>query len=203
VSWLRELAPHTKKLNELADELTAIGTAVQWIKPLWTARPGIKAVRVVASEPHPKADRLSVCRIDTGDGEHSLVCGAPNVRAGMMAVWVPPGAALPDGTVIEKRAVRGVESAGMLCSEAELGLSHVADTIVELPSEVTPGTPAEELFNDDIISFELTPNRPDCMATFGIAREVGALTGKPFRIPEFDRGEESGDLGNAIDIRGG
>jgi len=199
-NWLRELVAFDQDADTLADELTATGTAVQWVKPLWTAGSDIRAVRVTACGRHPSADRLSVCRIDTGDGERTIVCGAPNARTDMMAVWVPPGSTLPDGTVIDSRAVRGVESDGMLCSEAELELSHEGDTIIELPADVEVGSPAEQLFSDQILSFELTPNRPDCMATFGIAREVGALVGKPFRIPEYPRQGEGQALGDAVRV---
>jgi phenylalanyl-tRNA synthetase beta chain len=201
LNWLLELAPFSGSHQDLARELTARGSAVQSIEPLWTGSPELLAVRVADCKRLPNSNSLSVCRIQTGSGEPTVVCGAPNVRTGMMAVWIPPGAALPNGLKVESRKMHGVESAGMLCSEAELGLSDEASGILELPADTPPGRPAAELFGDFSITFELTPNRPDCLSCFGIARELAALSGPPFRVPPFERGEEGAAFGDAAKVR--
>jgi phenylalanyl-tRNA synthetase beta chain len=198
--WLLELSGYDGTPEVLAARLTARGTAVQSIEPLWKGSARIQSVRVESCRAVKDKPSLSVCDIATGSGTRTVLCGAPNVRPGLAAVWVPPGETLPDGTRIESRVLYGVESAGMLCSEAELGLSDSAAGILELPADTRPGTPASNLFGDQVISFELTPNRPDCLSVFGLARELAALTGRPFRIPAYDRTPEGAPLGRAVDV---
>lgn len=201
LSWLHQLVEFDLEIDELSDQLTMIGTAVAWTKPLLPPAKGISVAEVTACEPHPKADHLHICQIQTRDGEKTVVCGAPNVRAGMRVLWIAPGGVLADGTEIKSARLRGVGSDGMLCSEAELGISTSSDTILELPLDFEVGVPADAVFDDVMVSFELTPNRPDCLSTFGIAREVGALTGAPFARPDFEKVDPGPELGDSINIR--
>ena len=198
--WLLELSGYDGPTDRLAGLLTSHGPAVQSIEPLWKGGSGLVAARVESCTKHEKKPTITVCRIVDGSREHTVVCGAPNVRPGLLAVWVPPGGTLPDGTKIEQRELYGTPSAGMLCSEAELELSDNADGLLELPADTKPGTPATQLFSDQIITFELTPNRPDCLSTFGLARELAALSGGRFRMPEYDRTPEGDALGDLVKI---
>lgn len=200
LSWLHELVEFDLEIDELADRLTMMGTAVAWTKPLLPPAQKISVALVTACEPHPDADHLRVCQINTGEGEKTVVCGAPNVRTGLHVLWVAPGGVLADGTKIKSAKLRGVASDGMLCSEAELGISTASDTILELPPDCKVGVAADAVFDDIMVSFELTPNRPDCLSTFGIAREVGALAGKTFSWPDYDQGAPGPDLEDAIKI---
>lgn len=200
LSWLHQLVEFDLEIDDLADRLTMIGTAVAWTKPLLPPAQGISVAEVTACDPHPDADHLSVCRIKTGDGDKTVVCGAPNVRTGLRVLWIAPGGVLADGTKIKSATLRGVASDGMLCSEAELGISTSSDTILELPPDCKVGVAGDAVFDDIMVSFELTPNRPDCLSTFGIAREVGALAGTTFSWPDFDRGDLGPNLKEAIKI---
>jgi phenylalanyl-tRNA synthetase beta chain len=137
-------------------------------------------------EPHPHAERLTVCQVDDGTGgRHAVVCGAPNARTGLRAPFARPGAELPDGNRIERTAVHGVESAGMLCSAKELGISEDAAGLLELAEDATAG---EDLrvharLDERIIEIDLTPNRGDCLSIRGLAREVAAVHGLSIQGP--------------------
>ena len=146
---------------------------------------GILVAEVLAVKRHPDADRLSVCRVSDGGNEYEIVCGAPNVVAGMKSVLGLPGATLPNGTRLRRSKIRGVESAGMLCSAAELGLGDDADGILSLPSDASPGTPLAGYLGlpDAVYDVNLTPNRGDCFSILGMARDISALTGAPCEEP--------------------
>ncbi|NIM28473.1 MAG: phenylalanine--tRNA ligase subunit beta, partial [Gammaproteobacteria bacterium] len=134
------------------------------------------------------ADRLSVCKVDAGSGETlSVVCGAPNVFAGMRAPVALVGARLPDGRKIRRSKIRGVESQGMLCSAAELGLGEDADGIMSLDERAPVGEPlaAHLQLDDVVIDIELTPNRGDCLGISGVAREIGVINRVPVAGPDI------------------
>ena len=138
--------------------------------------------RVLSAERHPDADRLTVCVVDTGAGEPSqIVCGAPNVAAGQIVAVARPGAVMPDGTRLKKAKLRGQESHGMILAEDELGIGTDHDGIMVLDGALAPGTPLETVLPiaTDVLELEITPNRPDCLAVYGVAREVHAATGAP------------------------
>jgi phenylalanyl-tRNA synthetase beta chain len=200
-NWLKQLVDFDLEPSILAKRLTSVGVAVQSVEPFAKLHHRVTVAEVISAEPHPNGERLTVCRLATGNGEYTVVCGAPNVRAGLKAVHVAPGGELASGQRIEEVQIRGVSSYGMLCSEAELGLSDEADIILELPSNAPTGTPAADYFRDHILSFDITPNRPDCLSTFGIAREIGALVGHPFRIPEIARTHEGEPIDGVVDVR--
>ena len=142
--------------------------------------------RIDKVETHPDAERLRVCTVDVGAGAPlSIVCGAPNAAAGMRVPCARVGAVLPGEVAIRQAAVRGVESAGMLCSAKELGLSDDASGLLALPHDLVPGTDLRHALDldDHLITLKLTPNRADCLSILGIAREVAAMTGAPLRPP--------------------
>jgi phenylalanyl-tRNA synthetase beta chain len=142
---------------------------------------------------HPDAEKLSVCRVWSGREELQIVCGAPNVRVGMKAPLALVGARLPNGTEIKPAKLRGVESAGMLCSARELGLSEDAAGLFDLPAELTVGAELVQALqlDDTIFDVNLTPNRGDCMSVAGVAREVAAVRAKPLHAPAVKRIEPS------------
>jgi phenylalanyl-tRNA synthetase beta chain len=182
--WVTSPLPHA----ELAQRLTMAGLEVDTIEPVAARLDGVIVAQVLDADTHPNADRLSLCRIDTGNGEAMVVCGAQNVRAGLTVAYAAPGAVLPDGRRIEHAVIRDVASAGMLCSAVELGLGEDAGGLIELPAEAPIGASLREYLqlDDHVIDIELTPNRGDCLSLIGVAREVAALTGAPMQPVEVD-----------------
>ena len=170
LNWLREYVDVDSTPEELVHRLTMAGLEAESVEDLGARLSGIVVGRVLESDPHPKADRLSVCRVDVGRPEPArIVCGAANVAAGQMVPVVLPGCALPDGTRIEKVELRGIRSEGMICSEAELGLGEDDEGILVLPGDCRAGSPMAEAagLDDVVMDFEVTPNRPDCLSVAG------------------------------------
>ena len=182
LEWLRELVA-VPEPDLLTGALTCAGLecTLERTPPVPV---GVISARVVACEKHANADKLSVCRVDTGAGEPvTVVCGAPNVAAGQCVALASPGTALGE-LVVGVRKVRGVESSGMLCSERELGLSENHDGILVLPGDIAPGRPlAEVLGRHEILVTEPTSNRGDCMSVVGTAREIAAVFDTPLAAP--------------------
>lgn len=181
--WLADWVTSPLAHDELAHRLTMAGLEVDTIEPVAPRLDGVIVARVIAAETHPNADRLSLCRVDTGADEASVVCGARNVRAGLTVAYAAPGAVLPDGRRIENAVIRDVASAGMLCSAVELGLGEDAGGLIELPAQAPIGVALRDYLHldDYVIDIELTPNRGDCLSLIGVAREVAALTGAPMQ----------------------
>jgi phenylalanyl-tRNA synthetase beta chain len=184
-NWLREYIDPGLSPAEVAARLTMAGLEVDSVQELFAGLDTIKVARVLTVAPHPNADRLTVCRVAVGSDELQVVCGAPNVRAGLVTAMALPGTRLPSGLVIKKSKIRGEQSHGMLCSEKELGLSEESAGIIELSPELESGAPLVETLGlrDTLIEVDLTPNRPDCASVLGIAREVGGFTGSRLTPP--------------------
>jgi phenylalanyl-tRNA synthetase beta chain len=192
-SWLREYCAPDIDLAALEQRLTLTGTKVEAVHHHGVGVPdGFVVGKVLSCGKHPDADRLSVTTVDVGDGgdPQQIVCGAPNVAAGQTVAVARPGAVMPDGTRLKKAKLRGVESHGMILSEDEVGLAgERAGGIMVLDDALSAGTPLVEVLpiREDVIEFEITPNRPDCLGVYGIAREVHAATGAPLaRAPWAD-----------------
>lgn len=186
-TWLRTFVDPPLTTSELAESLTMAGLEVEAAEPAAPAFSGVVVGEVLAVEKHPGADRLSVCRVDAGRGEPlTIVCGAPNVRAGMKAPCATVGAALP-GLTIREAPVRGVVSRGMLCSAVELGLAADGAGLLELPAGLAAGLDLREALelDDQILTLKLTPNRGDCLSVCGVAREVAAITATSLRLPDI------------------
>jgi len=179
-SWLREYCDPGVEPAELAERLAMTGTEVERVGVVGPPMAdGFVVGKVLSAEPHPNADRLRVCAVDTGDGERTIVCGAPNVAAGQTVPVALPGATLPGGHKIGKAKLRGVESAGMICASSELELGEGPPGILVLEDDgLVPGTPLAEVLPiaEPVLELELTPNRVDCFGIYGVAREVHAIS---------------------------
>ncbi len=182
-SWLREYCDPGIEAGELAERLAMTGTEVERVGVVGPpAAEGFVVGKVLEREKHPDADRLSVCTVDTGDGEpRTIVCGAPNVAAGQTVPVALPGATMPGGTKLGKAKLRGVESHGMILSAAELEVAEESAGILVLDDGPAPGTPLGEVLPvaEPVLELEVTPNRPDCLGVYGVAREVHAITAAP------------------------
>jgi phenylalanyl-tRNA synthetase beta chain len=183
ISWLRDWIELDGTAEAVADALTRRGFYVEGIERLGHAYPGVVVARVLEVQKHPNADKLSLCRVDGGSGEVRVVCGAPNVHAGMIAPLATVGAQLPGGLIIKKSRIRGEESEGMLCSARELELSEDHQGILDLMTYLG-GTPAigaalDSLMPppDEVLEVEVPFNRPDGLGVLGLAREVKAALG--------------------------
>jgi len=191
--WLRELVDPELGSDGLAHLLTMAGLEVEEWRPVSPPFSGVVVGEVLTVENHPGADKLKVCRTNVGASQPvSIVCGAPNVVAGMKAPCALVGAKLPQSITgqsleIKVSIVRGVESHGMLCSARELGLSEDHSGLLTLRQDAPVGTNVRDLLdlNDHIFTVKLTPNRPDCLSVLGMAREVAALTRAPLRAPDI------------------
>ncbi|MEQ8857558.1 MAG: phenylalanine--tRNA ligase subunit beta [Pseudomonadales bacterium] len=176
-AWLREWVNPPVDREALFEQLTMAGLEVEGFERVAGEFSGVVVGEVVAVAAHPDADKLSVCEVDDGSERQQVVCGAPNVRVGLKSAFARVGAVLPENFRIRKANLRGVESRGMLCSAAELGLGDDHDGILELPASAVTGTElSQALALDDVaVELNLTPNRGDCLSIRGLAREVGVL----------------------------
>ena len=202
LDWLREHLETTASVTEIADRLTAIGLEVEELSNPAEALAPFKVAKVLTAEKHPQADKLQVLTVDAGDGPIQVVCGAPNAHAGMLGVFGPPGAYIPGSDMtLAVRAVRGVESHGMMCSSRELELGDDHSGIIELPADAPVGAPFSEYagLDDPLFDVNVTPNRQDAMGVRGIARDLAAAgigTLKPLAVPLIE-----GSFPCPIDIR--
>ncbi|MBY0295872.1 MAG: phenylalanine--tRNA ligase subunit beta [Methylobacterium sp.] len=179
LSWLKDHLDTDASLGTIVETLTRIGLEVERVEDKAADLAAYRIAAVLTAEQHPNADRLRVCTVDTGDGAPpvQVVCGAPNARAGMKSVFAPPGTYVPGKDItLSVGTIRGVESRGMLCSGAELGLSDDHDGILDLPADAPVGEAyaAYAGLDDPVIEINLTPNRPDCTSIHGIARDLAA-----------------------------
>ena len=176
LSWLKAHLDTDATVHEVADAMTAAGLEVEHVDDPAVKLAPFSVARIVEAAPHPNADRLRVCQVETRDGVKEIVCGAPNARAGLTTIYAPIGAYVPgSGITLVQKPVRGVVSDGMLCSGRELEVSAEGDGILELPDEYAVGAPAAEVFSrEPVIDFEVTPNRPDWLGVAGIARDLAA-----------------------------
>ncbi|MFT3905166.1 MAG: phenylalanine--tRNA ligase subunit beta [Steroidobacteraceae bacterium] len=189
LSWLKEWVDCPWEPAELGRRLTMAGFELEAIAPAAPPFSKVVVAQIVSCERHPQADKLQVCQVDAGGGEMlQIVCGAPNARAGLKAPLACVGAGLPGDLKIKAARLRGVESAGMLCSARELGLSEAAAGLLELPADAPVGTDLRDYLqlDDTILELAVTPNRGDAMSVLGIAREVAALAGLPLKNPVAD-----------------
>ena len=202
VTWLHDHTAPDVDVHELATRLAMTGTEVDRIEHHGPAG-GVEHFvvgHVLSAEQHPDADRLRVCTVDVGEAEPSqIVCGAANVAAGQTVAVARPGSVMPDGTKLKAAKLRGVVSDGMICAEDELGIGSDHAGIMVLADGPAPGTPLSELLDlaTDVLDLEITPNRPDCLGVYGVAREVHAVLGSPLGEPPWADDPGAGDLGTA------
>ena len=185
--WLRSWVNPALTTEELAHQLTMAGLEVDAVTPVAGQFSGVVVAEILSAEQHPDADKLRVCQVAVGDETVQIVCGAPNARAGLKAPLARVGAVLPGDFKIKKAKLRGVESQGMLCAEAELQLSEANAGLMELASDAPVGTDLREYLGLDDVTIEigLTPNRADCLGIRGIARDVAALNSLAICEPEL------------------
>ncbi len=190
LSWLKEYIHVDLEPSVMAKKLTMAGLEVDAVEERYDYLNNIVVAKVNEVKKHPNADKLSVCMVDAGGDELiQIVCGAPNVREGMVVPCALPGTVLPGDFKIKKGKLRGEVSAGMLCSASELKLNTDSAGIMDLEGDFVAGTPLDEALNvsDTVFEIDLTPNRPDCLSIIGVAREVGAFTEpkQTVRFPDF------------------
>ena len=214
LNWVREInqkygcaaSPAPNGVNKLVEKIGAQLGAVDEVIDLGERYKGILIVKVVSCEKHPNADKLTVCLIDDGhalkkvkrdkNGLIEIVCGAPNVKAGMLAVWIPPGTTVPstfdkDPFIVQPREIRGIVSHGMLASAKELALGDEHDTIIEVDEDAKTGADFAKRYqlDDFIIDIEnkMFTHRPDCFGMLGIAREIAGIQHHSFKSPGWYR----------------
>ncbi len=204
INWLKNYLDFDLSAQELADRLTMLGLEVDSVTSLYPDLTGVVVARIVAVQPHPDADRLSLCDVDDGEGTSRVVCGAPNARAGLMTALATPGTVMPGGMVIAAAKIRGEASTGMLCSANELGIGGAKSGIMELAADLIPGQPLSDALGlrDTLVEVDLTPNRPDCASVIGLAREVGGVTGARVKYPLSEPLPElsGGELQFAVEV---
>ena len=210
MSWLSDYNDITGITpQQYADKLTMTGSKVEGVEYLGKELDNVVTGKVLECEPHPDSDHLSVCKVDAGTGEIlQIVCGAPNVKAGVIATVALNGALLTGGVKIKKGKLRGVESNGMLCAHDELGISESLlgyepeYGILLLPEDTPIGVDIKDLFglNENVVEFEITSNRPDCFSIIGLARETAASFKKPFKIPENKFTETAENINDVVSI---
>jgi len=187
LSWLREFVDVDLDPEALAVRLTLLGMEVKGIERWGAAWRNVVVGELLAVEKHPRADRLSLTRVDVGDGEPlEIVCGATNIAPGQRVPVALPGAVLPGERRIERTEKMGVVSNGMLCSGDELGMTTDAEGILILSPDTPIGAKLTDLYGDDVLDVDVKPNRGDALSIVGLAREVAAVTGSPLRYPPSD-----------------
>lgn len=204
LNWIKKFTQVDLEIPELIDKIGSQLGAVEANENLGEKYKGAIVVKVVSCVDHPNADKLHVCMIDDGgkvenierdnNGHIQVVCGAPNVREGLMVVWLPPGVTVPstfnkDPFIMESREIRGIKSNGMLASPKELAIGDLHEGILEVDKEATPGVSFADTYelNDTIIDIEnkMFTHRPDCFGQLGIAREVSGILGQSFKSPDW------------------
>jgi phenylalanyl-tRNA synthetase beta chain len=204
--WLREWANPALETQELVDQITMAGLEVDAIEAAAGEFSGIVVAQILSFEKHPEADKLNVCKVTDGTEEFQIVCGAPNVREGMVIPFAKIGAVLPGDFKIKKAKLRGVESFGMLCAEEEMGIADKSDGLWDLPADAPLGVCMREYLglsrggrDDKIIDVDLTPNRGDCLSIAGLSREVGVLNKVDVTAPVIEAVDATIDT--AIDVQ--
>ena len=207
LSLLKKYVPVSLSPGELAHALTMAGTEIGEVSEVGAGwdRDKVLVGKVLSVDPHPNADRLTLPTVDLGGETKTVVCGAPNVAAGQKIAFAREGARLysyRSGRVEPLKAakIRGVVSAGMVCSALELGLGEDHDGILVLDDDAPTGTPLVDILGDAVLDAEVTPNRPDCLSILGVAREVAAITGETVTEPDLSYPEDGGPIEDAVSI---
>jgi phenylalanyl-tRNA synthetase beta chain len=204
LSWLREFVPITLETPALCERLSLGGLAVDAVEELGAEIRGVVVGELLGTAPHPQADRLTLCEVRTGAAAAvRVVCGATNMRAGDRVAYAAPGTTLPGGTRIEAATIRGVASAGMLCSAAELGLGEAGEGILILAADAPLGARVGAVLGveDTLLDLDVTPNRGDCLSILGVAREIGALTDARLLRTRIALRERGAAASEAVSVR--
>jgi phenylalanyl-tRNA synthetase beta chain len=203
LNWLSEFVDFSMTTEELDHVLTMLGVEVEEIIDYKKIYQNFVTAKVLEKEKHPNADKLSLCKVDTGTEIKTVVCGAANVAKGQSVVLGLIGAVVPNGGFkLEKRAVRGIESEGMICSQVELDLGTDSSGIMVLPEDIKPGIALAEYLgmNDTVLDISVTPNKADCLSHLGIARELSAYNSNPLKKAEINLIEGSEPVEKSIEV---
>jgi phenylalanyl-tRNA synthetase beta chain len=218
LNWLKQYVDFNWSPEELTERLTMLGLEVEGVQKISGAFDGIVVAQILTRDPVPGSDKLSVCKVNDGKGERTIICGAQNHKPGDKVPLILPNFALPlkpgdkEPFVVKERKVFGITSHGMMCSPQELGLPDQVDGLLILPADAPVGKPFGEYLGrsggDVVYDLEVTPNRPDLNSVIGIAREIAAVTGNPLRIPDVGQAsrlsqtsKEKSDSGATPDLR--
>ncbi|MDI6765371.1 MAG: phenylalanine--tRNA ligase subunit beta [Bacteroidota bacterium] len=210
LNWLKEYIDIPVSLDELANSLTMVGLEVESIERLGEKYKNFLIGQVLEVNAHPKADKLTICKVNVGKEICPIVCGAPNVRTGQFVAVGKEGAIIPRNQhdpegkpfVLSRVKIRGIESQGMICSEYELDLGEDKEGILVLDPTSEVGIPLADYLglNDTVLEIGITPNRPDAMSHLGIAREIGAILNRDFRIPVTNLKESKRSIGDFVSV---
>jgi phenylalanyl-tRNA synthetase beta chain len=212
LNWLKQYADFNWSPEELTERLTMLGLEVEGVQKISGAFDGIVVAQILTRDPVPGSDKLSVCKVNDGTGERTIICGAQNHEPGDKVPLILPNFALPlkagdkEPFIIKERKVFGITSQGMMCSPQELGLPDQVDGLLILPADAPVGKPFGEFLGrtggDVVYDLEVTPNRPDLNSVIGIAREIAALTGNPLKIPAIVfLNTDSDPVGDMVSVR--
>jgi phenylalanyl-tRNA synthetase beta chain len=203
LNWLKDYVEVDSDPSELADMLTMAGLEVEELKRVGYGIDSVIAVRIDGVLPHPKADRLKICKVSAPERQFEVVCGAPNLRVGDLVPLALPGTVLPSGMEVKEAMIRGIRSTGMLLAEDELGVSDDHSGLMILPPGVQMGDVISRRLSleDWVLEIGITPNRPDCTSVLGIAREIAALQRKRIKRPEISYVEEDARAEDLTSVR--
>lgn len=201
-NWLKQFVDFDLTPEDLSHRLTMAGLEVDAMEKFGEGLDSVIVARLASVDPHPDADRLTICQVETGSDTVQVVCGAKNHRAGDLVALAQVGSVLPGDFKIKKSKIRGQVSMGMLCSEKELGLAEESEGILILPDGLPLGRPVFDALGLKDVSYELglTPNRPDCLSILGVAREVAAMVGSPVKLPLVSAAEEGPPIEESTSI---
>ncbi len=199
--WIKEYISVDQDAYEVAHALTMSGTEIEGIEHL-TIPEQVVVARITEVAPHPNADKLRICQVDAGQESHRVVCGAPNVKEGMLSAFAPVGTQLSEEFKVKKAKIRGEESFGILLSEKELGLTDDHDGIMEITGDHAPGDCLMRALDLEDWAFEVnvTPNRGDCLSVLGLARELSAIYRTDIKLPEFKLNESGSDINEKLAV---
>src|ERR1700690_4059687 len=211
LNWLKQYVDFDWSPEQLAERLTMIGIEVEGVQKLGGEFEGIVVAQILTRDKVPGSDKLSVCKVNDGKGERTIICGAQNHRPGDKVPLILPNFALPlkpgdkEPFVIKERKVFGITSQGMMCSPQELGLPDQVDGLLILPQDAPVGKPFAEYLGrvggDVVYDLEITPNRPDWNSVIGIAREIAAVTGNPLKLPEVSNQKSEVRTESLVSVR--
>ena len=202
LNWLKQYVDVDLEPGVLADALTMVGLEVDSVSDRYEYLEPILVSRIIDISQHPQTVDLKICQVDIGRRVIPVVCGAPNVKKGMLAPYAQPGTRLPSGIVLKKKQIRGTMSEGMLCSEIELGLDNNGDGIMVLSQNLDIGEPLNKALklSDTVFEIDLTPNRSDCLSIIGTAREVAAFQKTKVRYPQISLPESFDDISDYTSV---
>ncbi len=205
VQWLREYVDSTNDIEELSNELTMSGSEVEEIERPFEKIYGVVSAKVVEVKPHSNADKLNVCKVNTGEKEYITITSDLSIEVGDLVAFASAlKASTVDGTEVKPSVIRGIETEGMMLSLEEIGLESHSDHVFKFGERVKIGRDIKEILDLDLITFELeiTPNRPDCLSHVGLAREVAAVEGKDYRVPQPSIKLPNADLKVSVESNG-